>query len=286
MTESRTGLIGAMLAATRRLCDHRRMTYETLEYEVRDNVGHLRFTPPKGVTVVNPTFSRELREVMVSIEFDDSVKAVSVTGAGKVFCAGGDLGFFNVQGDNLAQATAEMIIDFHSALYKINRIPKPFVAGIGGSVGGAGMSMAGAFDLLVSGESARYSMSYTAAGLTPDGTSSYFIARHIGLRRMLDLTLTNRVLSATEAENWGFVNRVVSDDEVDSATAELAQALADGPSWATGMAKQVVYHGMDRPLEQAGEFEGTIITTAMQRHDGPEGIAAFVERRPPNFTGQ
>lgn len=262
------------------------MPYETLDYEVRDHVGHVRFTPPKGVTVVNPTFARELRDVIVAIEFDDNVKAVSVTGEGKVFCAGGDLGFFNNQGENLAAATSQMIVDFHAALYKMNRIAKPFVAGISGSVGGAGMSMAGAFDLLVSGTSARYSMSYTAAGLTPDGTSSYFIARHIGLRRMMDLTLTNRVLSATEAENWGFVNRVVEDNTVDSATAELAQTLADGPSWATGMAKRVVYHGVDRPLEEAGEYEGTAITTAMRRKDGVEGIAAFVERRPPSFTGE
>lgn len=262
------------------------MTYQTLSFDVRDGVGHLRFTPPKGVTVVNPAFARELRDVMVAIEFDDAVKAVSITAEGKVFCAGGDLVFFNEQGDALQAAASQMIIDLHSALYKMNRIPKPFVAGIRGAVGGAGMSMAGAFDLVVSGESAKYSMAYTNAGLTPDGTSSYFIARHIGLRRMLDLTLTNRVLSAAEAENWGFVNRVVGDDEVDTATAELAQTLADGPSWATGMAKRVVYHGVDRPLEEAGEFEGTAITTAMGRHDGPEGIAAFLERRAPNFTGE
>lgn len=261
------------------------MELTTMKYEVSNGVGHLRFAPPKGVTVVNPAFARELREVIIDIEFDNNVRAVSITGDGKVFCAGGDLGFFNSQGDNLRNATSSMIIDLHAALYKMNRIPKPFVAGIGGAVGGAGMSMAGAFDLVVSGKSARYSMAYTAAGLTPDGTSSYFIARHIGLRRMLDLTLTNRVLSAEEGEAWGFINRVVEDDEVDTTAAELAQTFADGPSWAIGMAKRVVYNGVDRPLEEAGEYEGTQITEAMGREDGVEGIAAFVERRPANFTG-
>ena len=128
-------------------------------------------------------------------------------------------------------------------------------------------------------------MAYTRAGVTPDGTSSYFIARHIGLRRMMDLTLTNRVLSAEEAEAWGLVNRVVPDDEIDSATAELAQQLASGPSWATGHAKRVIYAGYEAPLEQAGEFEGTMITTAMATHDGQEGIAAFVEKRAADFTG-
>jgi 2-(1,2-epoxy-1,2-dihydrophenyl)acetyl-CoA isomerase len=103
---------------------------------------------------------------------------------------------------------------------------------------------------------------------------------------MLDLTLTNRVLSAEEAEAWGLVNRVVPDDEVDTVTAELAQSLADGPSWALGHAKQIVYAGFDSPLEQAGELEGVTIAAAMGTHDGREGIAAFVEKRSPNFIGE
>ena len=113
----------------------------------------------------------------------------------------------------------------------MNSIPKPFVAGVRGAAGGAGLSLTSAFDLVVSSDSAKYTMAYTRAGVTPDGTSSYFVARHIGLRRMLDLTLTNRVLTAEEAESWGLVNRVVPDDDVDQATADLAQQLADGPAW-------------------------------------------------------
>ncbi len=261
------------------------MELETMTYRVEAGVAHLRFDPPVGVPVVNPAFAQELLQVMVTIEFDDQVKAVAVTAAGKVFCAGGDLGFFSGQGDNLPNATARMIVDLHSALNKMNRIAKPFVAGIRGTAGGAGLSMVGAFDLVISGKSTKYMMAYTKAGLTPDGTSSYFIARHIGLRRMLDLTLTNRMLTADEAEQWGLVNRVVEDEIVDSATAALAQQLADGPAWATGMAKRVIYNGIDAELEAAGEFEGTHITAAMRRSDGVEGIAAFVEKRAANFTG-
>ena len=184
-----------------------------------------------------------------------------------------------------SRVASDMLTDFHGAIYKMNRMPKPFVAGVNGAAGGAGLSIVSAFDLVVCGESAKFTMAYTRAGVTPDGTSTYFVARHIGLRRMLDLTLTNRVLSAEEAESWGLVNRVVPDDEVDSATAELAQQLADGPSWALGHAKQVVYNGYESPLEQAGEFEGVTIAAAMGTHDGQEGIAAFVEKRAPRFTG-
>lgn len=256
-----------------------------MTYDVRDRVAHVRFTRPDGANAVNPAFSADLRKVMVAVEFDDDVKAVSVTAEGKVFCAGGDLKLFHAAGADVATLASDMLVDYHGAIYKMNSIPKPFVAGVRGAAGGAGFSLMSAFDLVVSGESAKFTMAYTRAGMTPDGTSSYFVARHIGLRRMLDLTLTNRVLDATEAESWGLVNRVVPDDDVDSAAAELAQQLANGPAWATGHAKRVVYEGFESTLPTAGEHEGVVIAEAMRRRDGQEGIAAFAEKRRPEFTG-
>jgi 2-(1,2-epoxy-1,2-dihydrophenyl)acetyl-CoA isomerase len=261
------------------------MDLSTMTYEVRDRVAHVRFARPEGANAVNPGFSADLRAVMVAVEFDDDVRAVSVTAEGKVFCAGGDLKLFHEAGERVPGLASDMLVDYHGAIYKMNSIPKPFVAGVRGAAGGAGLSLMSAFDLVVSGESAKYTMAYTRAGVTPDGTSSYFVARHIGLRRMLDLTLTNRVLDATEAESWGLVNRVVPDDDVDNAVAALAQQLADGPAWATGHAKRVVYHGYDASLPAAGEYEGVVIAESMRRHDGQEGIAAFVEKRRPVFTG-
>jgi len=261
------------------------MDLETIKYHVENGVAHVRFNRPEGANAVNPTFSRDLRAVMSEIEFDDSVLAASFTADGKVFCAGGDLKLFASLGEDLPQTASDMLVDFHAAIYKMNRMPKPFIAGVRGAAGGAGLSLMSAFDLVVAAESAKFTMAYTRAGVTPDGTSSYFIARHIGLRRMLDLTLTNRLLSADEAESWGLVNRVVPDDDVDTATADLAQSMADGPAWALGHAKHVVYEGYERGLESAGEFEGVTITRAMGTHDGKEGIAAFAEKRSPTFTG-
>lgn len=261
------------------------MELATINYHAHNGVGHVHFNRPEGANAVNPTFSRDLRDVMLEIEFDDAVKAVSVTAEGKVFCAGGDLKLFHQLGPDLPREASAMLVDFHSAIYKMNRMPKPFVAGVRGAAGGAGLSLMCAFDLAIAGESAKFTLAYTKAGVTPDGTSSYFLARHIGLRRAMDMALTNRLLSATEAEAWGLVNRVVPDDQVEAAAAELAQSLADGPSWALGHAKHVIYEGYDRGLESAGEFEGITIARAMGTHDGQEGIAAFVEKRPPNFTG-
>ncbi len=261
------------------------MELETLTYDATDGVGHIHLNRPDGANAVNVALSRDLRQVMVDIEFDDSVRAVAVTAAGKIFCGGGDLKEFHALGRDLPATASNMLVDFHGAIYKMNRMPKPFVAGVRGAAGGAGLSLMSAFDLVISSDRAKYTMAYTRAGMTPDGTSSYFIARHIGLRRMMDLTLTNRVLDATEAESWGLVNRVVPDDEVEGATLDLARTLAAGSPYATGHAKQVIYAGYETGLEAAGEFEGVMITGAMATNDGQEGIAAFVEKRDPTWTG-
>lgn len=261
------------------------MSYETITYQAVDGVGHLRLNRPEGANAVSMQFAKDMRAVMTEIEFDADVRAVAVTHEGKVFCAGGDLKEFHAEGADLPRHGAELLASFHAAIYRMNRIPKPFVAGIRGSAGGAGLSLAGAFDLVISGESAKYTMAYTRAGMTPDGTSSYFIGRHIGLRRMLDLTLTNRVLDAATAESWGLVNRVLPDDEVDQAVVDLATELAAGAPYAVGNAKRVIYNGFDHMLEAAGEYETTLITGAMATNDGQEGIASFVEKRKPTWTG-
>ena len=262
------------------------MQLDTMRYEVRDHVAHLRFTRPEGANAVNAAFSADLRRVMVAAEFDEAVHSVCVTAEGKVFCAGGDLKEFHREGDQLPRMASDMLTDFHGALYRMNRMPIPVVAGVRGAAGGAGLSIVSAFDLVVAGESTKFTMAYTRAGVTPDGTSTYFLARHIGVRRALDLTLTNRVLTAAEAEAWGLVNRVVPDDEVDDAAAALAAELAAGAPWANGQAKRLIYAGFDSTLPAAGEREGEVIAEAMARHDGQEGIAAFVEKRTADFTGR
>jgi len=261
------------------------MELSTMTYEVKDNVGYIHFSRPEGANAVNPAFCRDLKNVILEIESDDDVRSVAVTAEGKVFCAGGDLKEFNAAGPDLPEVVAAMLEDLHDAIYKMNEIPKPFVAGVQGAAGGAGMSLVSAFDLVVSGESAKFTMAYTKVGLTPDGTSSYFLARHVGLRRMLDLTLTNRVLSASEAETWGLVNRVVADEDIASAAAALAQELASGAPNAAGDAKTVIYRGYESALADAGDFEAQNIVRAAGTNDGQEGIAAFIERRDPKWTG-
>ncbi len=260
------------------------MDLDTIAYSTEDNIARIHLNRPEGANAVSVAFSRDLRAAMLEAAYDDDVRAVAVTAEGKIFSAGGDLKEFYEAGDDLPKIVADMLTDFHGAIYRMNRMPKPVVAGVGGAVGGAGLSIVSAFDLVIAGESAKFTMAYTRAGVTPDGTSTYFLSRHIGVRRALDLVLTNRVLSAEEAESWGLINRVVADDEVDAAAIDMAKLLANGSGFAVGTAKRLVYEGFDSPLEEAGEREGVAISTAMSMPDGKEGIAAFVEKRAAEFN--
>ena len=260
------------------------MDLTTMQYEVKQNIAHIVFSRPEAANAVNPTFCKDLKTVIEGIAGDENVRSVAITAEGKVFCAGGDLKEFKAAGEELPGVVEAMLKDLHDAIYLMNDIPKPFVAGIQGAAGGAGMSLVSAFDLVVSGESAKYTMAYTRVGLTPDGTSSYFLARHIGLRRMMDLTLTNRVLSAEEAESWGLVNRIVPDDDIEAQALKLAQQLADGAPNAAGIAKTVIYKGYESNLREAGDFEALNIVRSAGTRVGQEGIAAFVEKRDPEWN--
>ena len=256
-----------------------------MTYEVTDGVAHIRLTRPEAANAMNADFSRDLREVMIAIEHDDDVRSASFTAEGKVFCAGGDLKYFDTLGDGLPAAASGLLNDYHAATYRMNRIPKPVVAGVRGAAGGAGLSFVCAFDLVVAGESAKFTMGYTKAAMTPDGTSTYFLARHIGLRRAMELTLTNRVLTAAEARDWGLVNIVVPDDEVDETVSALATGFAKGPAATLGAAKRLIYEGYESSLEEAGEREAHMIAKMMRSHDGREGINAFATRREPQYRG-
>ena len=258
--------------------------YETMTYQVDGPIAHIRLTRPEGANAVSVQFAKDLRAATLAAHYDDDVRVLLLTAEGKVFCAGGDLVEFDQAGDQLPSVASDMLTDFHGAIYRMHRMTKPTIASIGGAAGGAGLSFACAFDMVVAAENAKFTMAYTKAGVTPDGTSTYFLARHVGLRRALDLTLTNRVLSAEEAESWGLVNRVVPKGEADDAARELAQQLAAGPAFALGNAKRLIYEGFDSPLEECGEREMHLITTAMATADGREGINAFVNKRSPQFN--
>jgi len=224
----------------------------------------------------------------VSIVCDENpeIRAVLLCGNSRFFCAGGDLSDFLVESDQISARLKAMAADLHLAVSRFSRMQAPLVSGVEGTAAGAGLSLAAIADLVVAGRSANFVMAYTAAGLSPDGSSTYFLPRRIGLSRTRELMLTNRVLSAEEALDWGLVNQVVDDEDVLEASRRLAISLASGPSRAYAAVKRLLDTSLSTGLETQMELEARSIAEMAASEDGKEGIQAFIEKRKPQFTGR
>jgi 2-(1,2-epoxy-1,2-dihydrophenyl)acetyl-CoA isomerase len=207
---------------------------------------------------------------------------VLLRGEGRVFCGGGDLKSFSQEPDLPAHLEA-VTRHLHAALYSLAQLDAPVVAAVQGSAAGAGLGLVGAADLVVAAASAKFVMAYTKLGLTPDGSSSWYLTRVLGLRRALELTLTNRVLNAEEALAWGLVNRVVPDDALDSEARALAAELAAGPTGAFGRAKRLLVAAEQNDLGAQLALETATLCRSAASPEAAEGIQAFLEKRPPAF---
>jgi len=176
--------------------------------------------------------------------------------------------------------------DLHLAISRFTRMNAPVIAKVNGTAAGAGLSLVAACDLAVSVDSAKFVMAYTNAGLSPDGSSTYFLPRRIGDRRARELMLTNRVLSSAEAVQWGILNQAVAADDLDDVVAKLAATIASGPTLSFGKVKALLNQSFDNGLETQMELESRAISDASRTLDGKEGMNAFVEKRKPTFTGK
>ena len=256
--------------------------YETIELEVRDGVAHLTLNRPEAANGISLELARDLMHASLAIADDPGARVVLLSGAGPRFCGGGDLKSFAAHAD-LATHLREVLAFLHVAMARLVRGDAPVVAAVQGSAAGAGMGLVGASDFVVAGESAKFVMAYTGVGLTPDGSSSWFLPRLVGLRRAIELTLTNRVLSAHEALEWGLITQVVPDDDVTATAADVAAHLARGPAGALAGAKRLLHESLESTLESHLAREAEEITAAAARPDAAEGIAAFLAKRPPEF---
>jgi 2-(1,2-epoxy-1,2-dihydrophenyl)acetyl-CoA isomerase len=257
-----------------------------VSHDSASGVAVLRFNRPDAGNSLNRAMADELVETVVSWTHDPSVRCIVIAANGKVFMGGGDVAGFHAAGDAAPAFIDALTVPFHAALARLAKADAPVIAAVTGSVGGAGMSLVAACDLVIAGETTKYTMAYTKIGLSPDGTSSFFLSRVVGLRRASELVLTNRVLTASEALEWGLLTRVVPDAEVLDQAIALATQLAAGPTKAYGLAKRLMLEGASSALETAMERESAAIAIAAGSADGREGLAAFVEKRRPTFTGR
>ena len=261
------------------------MEYTTLLFEVRDSIAHVTLNRPEAANSITVDTARDLMHATIECDQNPTIRAVVLSGAGVTFCTGGDLKAFAAQGKRLPHYLKETTAYLHAAVSLLTRMAPPVIAAVNGFAAGAGMGLACACDITVAAESARFTMSYTRVGLTPDAASTYFLSRILGVKRATELTLTNRVLSAQEALDWGLVTCVVAEADLFVRADAIAAQLAASAPKATGASKRLLHSGWTETLETQMEYESRTIADMAGLSDADEGITAFLEKRTPKFKG-
>lgn len=262
------------------------MTYQTLEFRIEDHVAIITFNRPEAANGIDLTLAQELMSAAIACEDNDEVRAVLLTGNGKMFSAGGDLKSFAEFGEQTSAKIKELMVYMHSAIARFARMDAPLIVAVNGTAAGAGFSMACAGDLVYAAQSAKFTMAYTAAGLSPDGSASYYLPRLVGLRRAQELMFTNRLLSADEAKDWGILTDVTENDALFETAFNTAKKLASGPTLAFGSVKKLLMSSSQESLETQLELEAQGMGAMTRTQDGLEGIQAFCEKRRPVFNGK
>jgi len=255
---------------------------EVVRYAVENGVAWIRLNRPESMNAVNSALRRALADSVKQADRDEAVKVVVVTGEGRAFCAGADVREFQIRDGALGDAQH----DYEFLLGRLLTMPKPTIAAMNGVAAGIGASLALVCDLRYAVPQASFIEAFVKIGLTVDGGVSWLLPRLIGSGKALEMFYTGDPLSASDAERFGVVNRVVEVERLEGAVRELAERLAAGPTHALGAIKRSVHYAMNTTLEEAMEFEFHLQGVQMQREDFREGVAAFLEKREPRFQGR
>ena len=236
---------------------------------------------PDVLNAFNTEMQRALAAALKEAR-DADVRAVVLTGAGRGFCVGQDPTEFREAPGDIGARLRE---NYHPNLLGIRALEKPVIAAVNGAAAGAGLSIACACDIRIAADAAAFIPAFINIGLIPDSGGSYFVTRILGPARAFEWLASGRKLTAAEAQAWGLVSEVVESDALAARARELAAQLATLPTRGIGMTKRLLDHAGDASLEEQLEREAQLQTAATQTDDFREGVAAFLEKRPPRFRG-
>jgi 2-(1,2-epoxy-1,2-dihydrophenyl)acetyl-CoA isomerase len=237
---------------------------------------------PDVLNALDTATHRALRGALKEAAADD-VRAVVVTGAGRGFCVGQDLKEFREAAHDIAEHLRR---NYHPNIHAIRALEKPAIAAVNGPAAGAGMSLACACDIRIAADDATFVPAFVSSGLVPDSGGTFFVTRLLGYARAFEWLCSGRTLSAGEAHAWGLVSEVVERDALAARAAELAAQLAALPTRAIGMTKRLLDRAGTVGLDEQLEWEAQLQAVATQSEDFREGVAAFLEKRKPAFTGR
>ncbi|MFV5640331.1 2-(1,2-epoxy-1,2-dihydrophenyl)acetyl-CoA isomerase PaaG [Acinetobacter oleivorans] len=262
------------------------MDYQNIIAEEKNGVGYLTFNRPKALNSFNVDMHREVAEVLNLWTKNPDVRCVVISGEGRGFCAGQDLGDRVVDPNAEAPDLGYSIETYYNPLIKtIVNMPKPVICAVNGVAAGAGANIALACDLVIAAKSANFVQAFCRLGLVPDSAGTWFLPRAVGHARAMGLTLLGDKLPAETAKEWGMIWDVVEDAELKTKVTELAERLAKQPTFGLSLIKKAIHQSSNNTFDEQVQLERDLQRIAGRSEDYREGVQAFMNKREPNFKG-
>ena len=261
------------------------MTDATILYDLTDGVATLTLNRPEVLNAFNDEMAREVQDALKTAERDAAVRCLVLTGAGKGFCAGPDLGALRSRSEAVS-FRAHLQATYNPIISRLRGLEKPVIGQINGAAAGAGLGLALACDLRYAAEGAKFRMAFSGIGLAPDSGTSFFLPRLIGYARAYELAATNAPLTAAQALAWGLVNAVYPAEQLAAEVQAMAKKLAMAPTKALGLTKRAMNRAALFTIDEALDYEAQLQEIAGGTADYQEGVAAFLEKRAANFRGE
>jgi 2-(1,2-epoxy-1,2-dihydrophenyl)acetyl-CoA isomerase len=253
---------------------------------VEAGVQTITLNRPERLNAFNPEMHRLLREALARADNDEAIRAVLLSGAGRGFCAGQDLSERDVGGDAAIDLSVTIETLYNPLVRRMRALPKPIVCAVNGVAAGAGANVALACDLVLAARSASFIQAFARIGLIPDSGGTWFLPRLVGRARAAGLALLGEKLSAEDAERWGLIWKAVDDDKLMDEAGTLARGLAAGPTRGYALAKRALDASETSSLDAQLDLERDLQREAGLSADYREGVAAFMQKRKPQFKGK
>ena len=263
------------------------MTYETIQFKVHGGVAVITLNRPESLNALTLAVAGEFKAALAEA-LTQGARAIVLTGAGRAFCAGGDLREMQKIASQNGRVEAffdEPLRELNDCIMLIRRTPLPIIAAVHGAASGGGCNLALACDVVIAGESARFNQAFVKIGLVPDCGGTFILPRLVGWRRATQLMMTGEVVTAPQALAMGMINAVVADEQLIAQAMAMAEALAAAPTAAIGRIKELLEASANNDYGEQLELEREAQLKSGLTKDFKEGVAAFIEKRPPNFVG-